>query len=126
MSLIHRYQSNGYNIVLDINSGCIHLVDEVTYEVLPYLEEGMEAAAIAEKLGDRFKKEDVETSVTECKKLQEQGMLFTKDIYENIIDEFTKNRQPVVRLFAFILLMTVIWHVDIVLQKKESITEDVR
>ena len=39
MSLIHRYQSNGYNIVLDINSGCIHLVDEVTYEVLPYLEE---------------------------------------------------------------------------------------
>ena len=43
MSLIHRYQSNGYNIVLDINSGCIHLVDEVTYEVLPYLEEGMEA-----------------------------------------------------------------------------------
>ena len=42
MSLIHRYQSNGYNIVLDINSGCIHLVDEVTYEVLPYLEEGMQ------------------------------------------------------------------------------------
>ena len=80
MSLIHRYQSNGYNIVLDINSGCIHLVDEVTYEVLPYLEEGMEADAIAEKLGDRFKKEDVETSVTECKKLKEQGMLFTKDI----------------------------------------------
>lgn len=97
MSLIHRYQSNGYNIVLDINSGCIHLVDEVTYEVLPYLEEGMEADAIAEKLGDRFKKEDVETSVTECKKLQEQGMLFTKDIYENIIDEFTKNRQTVVK-----------------------------
>ena len=97
MSLIHRYQSNGYNIVLDINSGCIHLVDEVTYEVLPYLEEGMEADAIAEKLGDRFKKEDVETSVTECKKLKEQGMLFTKDIYENIIDEFTKNRQTVVK-----------------------------
>ena len=39
MSLIHRYQSNGYNIVLDINSGCIHVVDEVTYEVLPYMEE---------------------------------------------------------------------------------------
>ena len=35
MSLIHRYQSNGYNIVLDINSGCIHVVDQVTYEVLP-------------------------------------------------------------------------------------------
>ena len=97
MSLIHRYQSNGYNIVLDINSGCIHLVDEVTYEVLPYLEEGMETEAIAQKLGSCFKKVDVETSVTECKKLQEQGMLFTKDIYENIIDEFTRNRQTVVK-----------------------------
>ena len=39
MSLIHRYQNNGYNIVLDINSGCLHVVDEVTYEVLPYMEE---------------------------------------------------------------------------------------
>ena len=95
--LIHKMRLDDNMAVLDINSGCIHLVDEVTYEVLPYLEEGMEAAAIAEKLGDRFKKEDVETSVTECKKLQEQGMLFTKDIYENIIDEFTKNRQTVVK-----------------------------
>lgn len=46
MSLIHRYQNNGYNIVLDINSGCIHVVDEVTYEVLPYMEEGLDTAAI--------------------------------------------------------------------------------
>ena len=41
MSLIHRYHSNGYNIVLDINSGCIHLVDSVTYDVLPYMEDGL-------------------------------------------------------------------------------------
>ena len=37
--MVHQYQLNGYNIVLDINSGCIHVVDEVTYEVLPYMEE---------------------------------------------------------------------------------------
>ena len=54
MSLIHRYQSNGYNIVLDINSGCIHLVDSVTYEVLPYMEEGLSSEEITEKLKDRF------------------------------------------------------------------------
>ena len=56
MSLIHRYKSNGFNIVLDINSGCIHLVDEVTYEVLPYLEE-----ALAQKLLQRNWK----TNITE-------------------------------------------------------------
>ena len=58
MSLIHRYQSNGYNIVLDINSGCIHLVDEVTYESRRISEEGMEVAAIAEKLMTVLRKRD--------------------------------------------------------------------
>ena len=97
MSLIHRYKSNGFNIVLDINSGCIHLVDEVTYEVLPYLEEGLDIDTIAEKLGNKYKKEDIETSVKECNKLKEDGMLFTKDVYENVIEEFSNNRQTVVK-----------------------------
>ena len=97
MSLIHRYQNNGYNIVLDINSGCIHLVDLVTYEVLPYMEEGLNAEEIVSKLKDRFPEEDIRTSVSECEKLREQGMLFTRDAYENVIEEFTKNRQTVVK-----------------------------
>ena len=97
MSLIHRYQNNGYNIVLDINSGCIHLVDLVTYEVLPYMEEGLNAEEIVSKLKDRFPEEDIRTSVSECEKLKEQGMLFTRDAYENVIEEFTKNRQTVVK-----------------------------
>ena len=54
MSLIHRYQSNGYNIVLDINSGCIHLVDLVTYEVLPFMEEGLSEQEIVDKLKDQY------------------------------------------------------------------------
>lgn len=97
MSLIHRYQSNGYNIALDINSGCIHLVDLVTYEVLPYIEKGLSAEEISLKLNDRFKDEDIRTSVSESLKLKEEGMLFTKDIYEGAIDEFTKNSKPVVK-----------------------------
>ena len=97
MSLIHRYQNNGYNIVLDINSGCIHVVDKVTYEVLPYMEEGLDQDAIVGKLGDQFSEEDIKTSVAECEKLKDDGMLFTRDVYENAIDTFTKNRQTVVK-----------------------------
>ena len=80
MSLIHRYQNNGYNIVLDINSGCIHLVDQVTYEVLTISgAEGLNAEAnLFPKLKDRFPEEDIRTSVAECEKLKEQGMLFTQ------------------------------------------------
>ena len=97
MSLIHRYQSNGYNIVLDINSGCIHLVDLVTYEVLPCMENELSTEEIVERLKDRFSPEEIRTSVSECEKLKEEGMLFTRDLYESAIDEFSKNSRPVVK-----------------------------
>ena len=47
--------------------------------------------------GGRFRPEEIRTSAAECEKLKEEGMLFTRDIYENAIDEFTKNRQTVVK-----------------------------
>ena len=97
MSLIHRYRNNGYNIVLDINSGCIHLVDEVTYEVLPLLEEGKDGTQIIAMLSGRFAEDMIRTSVEECEKLVQDGMLFTKDLYEDVIDVFTANRQTVVK-----------------------------
>ena len=32
--MIHQYKNNGYNIVMDVNSGAVHVVDEVTYDVI--------------------------------------------------------------------------------------------
>ena len=32
--MVHQYQLNGYNIVLDTCSGSIHVVDEVAYDVI--------------------------------------------------------------------------------------------
>ena len=32
--MIHRYKMNGLNIVLDVCSGSVHLVDEVAYELI--------------------------------------------------------------------------------------------
>ena len=80
MSLIHRYQNNGMNIVLDINSGCVHVVDEVTWQVLPFLEEGLEEETITERLKERFSPREIHSALSECRTLTEQGMLSTKDI----------------------------------------------
>ncbi|GFI70181.1 hypothetical protein IMSAG249_02008 [Lachnospiraceae bacterium] len=33
--MIHQYKNNGYNIVLDVNSGSVHVVDDVVYDVIP-------------------------------------------------------------------------------------------
>ena len=32
--MIHKYKLNGLNIVLDVHSGGVHLVDELTYDIL--------------------------------------------------------------------------------------------
>ena len=36
--MIHQYQNNGYNIVLDVNSGAVHVVDQEAYDVIGALE----------------------------------------------------------------------------------------
>lgn len=41
MSLIHQYKNNGYNIVLDINSGSVHVVDDLVYDAVALLDKGM-------------------------------------------------------------------------------------
>ena len=36
--MVHQYINNGYHIVLDVNSGCVHVVDELAYDVIPIVE----------------------------------------------------------------------------------------
>ena len=36
--MIHQYKNNGYNIVMDINSGSVHVVDDIVYEMIPLIE----------------------------------------------------------------------------------------
>ena len=32
--MIHKFSMNGYNIVLDVNGGAVHVVDEVAYDLV--------------------------------------------------------------------------------------------
>ena len=32
--MIHQYKNNGYNIILDVNSGAVHVVDDIVYDVI--------------------------------------------------------------------------------------------
>ena len=36
--MIHQYKNNGYNIVMDVNSGSIHVVDDIVYDMIPLVE----------------------------------------------------------------------------------------
>ncbi len=43
--MVHQYKNNGYNIVLDVNSGSVHVVDDVVYDVIPLVEEALRVTA---------------------------------------------------------------------------------
>ena len=50
--MIHQYKSNGYNIVMDVESGAVHVVDDVTYDVIALFED-TETSKIVEQLSDK-------------------------------------------------------------------------
>ena len=100
--MIHQYKNNGFNIILDVNSGSVHVVDDVVYDVIACMVENqmedMDKAAATEKLlaTGKFDKEVIAETIEEIYELKEAQMLFTEDIYEKSIDAF-KNRETVVK-----------------------------
>ena len=102
--MVHQYKNNGYNIVLDVNSGSVHVVDELSYDVIGLFEQDNEATII-EKMMDKYSKaenialldgpiteDDVKEVIEEIKELKEAGTLFSEDIYEDKIIDFKKRK----------------------------------
>ena len=95
--MVHRYKNNGYNIVLDVNSGAVHVVDDIVYDVIPYLEQdGETPASIRDSLAGKYPEEEIKAAMDECQELKESGLLFTEDRYRPAIEDF-KKRPTVVK-----------------------------
>ena len=94
--MIHQYKSNGYNIVLDVNSGAVHVVDDVTYDVIELFEK-LDAEAIISKLSSKYKEEEIREVIDEVEQLKKDGQLFTEDIYQPFVEKFKETRQTVVK-----------------------------
>ncbi len=87
--MIHKYTLNGYRIVLDTNSGAVHIFDEAPYEMLDYLEDSVPEeppVALREALADRWDQATFDEAYEELKELYRQGLLFSEDGYERFSD----------------------------------------
>ncbi len=98
--MVHQYKNNGYNIVLDVNSGSVHVVDDVAYDVIELYESG-ERAEITEKICEKYKdqnvtEEDLEELYCDLEEMKKAGTLFTDDTYQEGVVDF-KQRQTVVK-----------------------------
>lgn len=92
--MIHQYKNNGYNIVLDVCSGSVHVVDDIVYDVIALYKE-FNQDEIVGKLSQYPEKEILE-ACEEIRALEEAGQLFTEDVYRDAIIDF-KQRRTVVK-----------------------------
>ncbi|MDE5803592.1 MAG: thioether cross-link-forming SCIFF peptide maturase [Lachnospiraceae bacterium] len=103
--MIHQYKSNGFNIVMDINSGSVHVVDDIVYDMIsliePLVEEGIKdadliKAAVINCANLPYPEEEITEAVAEVLELEKQGQLFAQDVYADYIFDF-KKRETVVK-----------------------------
>ena len=85
--MIHQYKFNGRNIVLDVCSGAVHVVDAPTYDIISMFETNdLETIkkAVTEKYKDRddVTEKDIENCYAQLLEMQKNGQLFTADSFE--------------------------------------------
>lgn len=113
--MIHQYKNSGLNIVMDIESGSVHVVDDIVYDIVHALDAmdsvsdfrkvsagEVKASDFSELEGylkfmlSKYNDEDIEEAYNEVKELIEEERLFTDDIYKDFVMDF-KKRTTVVK-----------------------------
>lgn len=96
--MIHQYKNNGYNIVLDVCSGSVHVVDDLAYDMIEmYESNSLEEirTAIKEKYKDLYSDDDINDTYSDITALKDDGQLFTEDVYRDVIIDFKKRKTVV-------------------------------
>ena len=84
--MIHRYQKKGLNFVLDVNSGAVHLLDDISYAVSGLLDENMGDTcpqSIIDALTD-YTADEIREAYDELYELKKAGQLFAQDDYIDV------------------------------------------
>ena len=88
--MIHKYFLNGYYIVIDTNSGAVHIVDELAYRLLDFFTEKLKGECpeeiISTLANEGFDKQDIIDTYAELKALCDDDSLFSEDTYRPFAD----------------------------------------
>ena len=76
--MIHKYQYRDQYIVMDINSGAVHVVNDIVYDILDYYRE-KSRQEILELLSNKYNNEDLQEAMEDIQYLIDEGMLYTDD-----------------------------------------------
>ena len=100
--MIHQYKLGGYNIVLDVSSGAVHVVDDIAYDMIARFEEDSREEILA-AMGEKYAhlSEVSEVDLAECYdqivELKESGQLFVPDTFEAMAPYLKEKTSGVVK-----------------------------
>ena len=108
--MIHQYKLNGYNMVLDVYSGSVHVTDDASYDMIAWLDQGVDEEEAVQKLketyGDKgLTEEDARDILDDIHELTKNGSLFTEDVYKDKAFDL-KKRNPVIKALCLLVAHT--------------------
>lgn len=100
--MVHQYKLNGYNIVLDINSGAVHVVDEIAYDIISLFENKSKDEIIknmVEKYSYRLNitEEEIEECYNQIEELKNSNQLFTEDTFRDMASKLKEKTSGVIK-----------------------------
>ncbi len=100
--MIHQYKQGGYNIVLDVCSGAVHVVDEVAYDIIALFEENTRESVLAtleQKYADcvDITKENIAECYAQVQELRDTGKLFAPDNFETMAGKLKQKTAGVIK-----------------------------
>ena len=100
--MIHQYKLGGYNIVLDICSGSVHVVDDVAYDIIEMFESNTKEDIINtafEKYKDTedVSREEIEECYAQIEELRDAGKLFVPDTFEPMAGKLKEKTSGVIK-----------------------------
>lgn len=100
--MIHQYKQGGYNIVLDVCSGAVHVVDEVAYDIIALFETCSRESVLAAMKEKYAGCADIsEDDIVECYEqvlsLKDDGKLFAPDNFEPMAGKLKQKTDGVVK-----------------------------
>ncbi len=100
--MVHQFQLDGYNIVIDVASGSVHAVDKAAYDVISMYEEYPKKEILRKlsrrKYGERkLDRSELEECYDQVTELRDAGKLFSEDSYASLAGELKKRTSGVVK-----------------------------
>ena len=91
MALIHKFKQGDNYFVLDVNTGAVHIVDELVYDILED-EKIKTMKEIIEELKGKYSEAELVEAYEEIQELAEEGVIYSLDQYEDIAHSSMEDR----------------------------------